>query len=169
MSSLNLNYKSDTNSSKDALKVTGFAGTVWKYSDSLDFNFGVAFLGRDDLPVVAGPGFDWRPNESWRFMLRAPIARIEYTLVQGKSTGTTRLYGDIRMAGGTYAVERDNGSDDQLTLSKFPISFGVEHTTDWGSLYGELGYAIGREVNYERGGEDENLDNATRIAFGIRF
>jgi hypothetical protein len=167
--SLNVNYISDMKSSKDAIKVTGFAGTVWKYSDNLDLNFGVAFLGRDDLPLVAGPGFDWRPNDSWRFLLRTPIARVEYSLNNRNKFGRTLLYSDIRMIGGSYAVKRENGSRDLLTMSEFPISLGLEHSTKWGSFYGEVGYVMGREVNYERGGEDQNLDNVIKIAIGVNF
>lgn len=165
----NVGLQSDLDTTEDALRFTAFGVVDYKVNERLTLNFSVAFLDREDLAIAAGPGLDWRPNDNWRVLLRPPQARVSRRLTGQRGAYGSFAYVGVGFGGGSYAVERDDGTDDVITIAEIPLRAGVEKVHRDGRLFAEVGWVIGRRVEYESGGEDENLANGFVVRAGMAF
>lgn len=165
----NVSLQSDLDTLKDAYRFTAAGIIDYKVNDKLTLNFSVAFLDREDLAIAAGPGLDWRPNTNWRVLVRPPNARISRRIAGDPGMYGTFVYAGAGFGGGSYAVERDDGSDDVITIREIPLRLGIEKVHRNGRIFAEAGWVIGRDIEYEDGGEDENLDDGFMVRAGVTF
>lgn len=167
---VNINYQGDGQATSDVVNLSGVAMAQWQKSDQVQWMFGVAVTGIDDLPVLPIVGVSWKPNEDWEVSLGVPQTRIAHRVRWFGPLHETWLYtGLLGAGGGTFAVERPSGIDDRLTISEFPLALGLERRGDHAKCFLEVGVVAGRELEYEVSGEKEALREGYFSRAGLRY
>jgi hypothetical protein len=162
---------SDFQSTEDALRVTGRALATWQWvPEQLTLLFGVVYLDRNDVSVLPGVGLIWTPTPDYRLDIVFPRPKLARRLVFLPRVREDWVYLSGRLGGRTWAVERQSGLPDQLTLRDYRLSLGWERILDGGSgMFAELGYVFGRELEYEAQPFDASFDDAVMVHGGITY
>ena len=162
---------SDFRTSRDAIRITGRALATWEwFPERLSLVFGVVYLDRNDLPVLPGAGLIWTPNPDWRLDLIFPRPRLARRLMFLPRQREDWVYLGGSLGGRTWAVERESGVSDQLTLSDYRLYLGWERIRDGGSgWFVEGGYVFWRELEYEVSPLTRSISDAVMIRGGFTF
>jgi hypothetical protein len=162
---------SDFQTSQDAMRITGRALATWQWvPERLSLIFGVVYLDRNDLPVLPGAGLIWTPNPDWRLDVIFPRPKLARRLVFIPREREDWVYLSGSLGGRTWAVERQPGIPDQLTLRDYRLSLGWERIVEGGGgLFVEAGYVFGRELEYEIAPIAQSFDDAFIIRGGISY
>lgn len=163
--------RSDFEATDDAVRVFGLGLLTYSLiPKKLDASVGVVYLDRDDIPILPALGITWTPKPWWQFDLNFPRPRIAYRTDKDGGFSENWVYTGVALGGNTWAVERANGTNDVLTLRDYQWVFGWEHLREGGrGLFAETGFAFGRSLEYERGGEEVDFDNALFVRLGINL
>ena len=124
---------SDLQTSQDAIRITGRALATWQWvPDRLSLLFGVVYLDRNDISMLPAAGLIWTPNPDWRMDLIFPRPKLarRLTFLPRQREDWAYLGGSI--GGRTWAVERQSGLADQLTLRDYRLYLGWERIVDGG-------------------------------------
>ena len=161
-------------SADEGFRVTGYGAAQWTRSGTQKFVLGVAYIDRqtsDFLPIC---GMIWTPSDDVQFDLVFPHPRIGRRIYL---TGTFLdddvedwIYMAAELGGGTWAVRRDAGFDDQVDYSDYRIFFGVERK-QIGRLDSrlEIGYVFGRKLRYESSTPRLKPDGTVMIRGGLTY
>lgn len=162
---------SDFQTSQDALRITGRALATWQWvPERLSLLFGVVYLDRNDLPVLPGVGLIWTPSPDWRLDVIFPRPKLARRLVFLPRQREDWAYLGGSLGGRTWAVERQLGVSDQLTLRDYRLYLGWERILEGGSgLFVEAGYVFGREMEYEGVSLSQSFNDAFVIRGGVTF
>jgi len=162
---------SDFQTSQDALRITGRALATWQWvPERLSLLFGVVYLDRNDLPVLPGVGLIWTPTPDWRLDLIFPRPKLARRLVFLPRQREDWVYLGGSLGGRTWAVERQPGVTDQLTLRDYRLYLGWERIVEGGGgLFVEAGYVFGRELEYELLPLTQSFDDALMIRGGVTY
>ncbi len=162
---------SDFQSTDDALRVTGRAFATWQWvPERLTLLFGVVYLDRDDLAILPGVGLIWTPTPDYRLDVIFPRPKLARRLVFVPREREDWVYLSGKLGGRTWAVERESGLPDQLTLRDYRLDLGWERIIDGGSgVFAEIGYVFGRELEYESTSTGISFDDAVMIRGGITY
>ena len=162
---------SDFQTSQDALRITGRALATWQWvPERLTLLFGVVYLDRNDLPVLPGVGLIWTPSPDWRLDVIFPRPKLARRLVFLPRQREDWAYLGGSLGGRTWAVERQPGVSDQLTLRDYRLYLGWERILEGGSgLSVEAGYVFGREMEYEGVSLSQSFNDAFVIRGGVTF
>lgn len=157
MASVNVGVFSDDYSfdDSDALRPNGSVVAIYSASPTLQWVFGVAYLNRDDIPIIPAVGVIIDRGDV-RYELSAPRPRIVWR--RPSAAGEERsFYLAGELGGGAWAVRRDSGVTETLNLSRFGLLAGCETAVvgGWKRRY-EFGYVFGQEIEYAD--SDETLD-----------
>jgi len=143
-------YFSDFEGDHDkAFRLTGKA--LWIYDarpDELQLVVGVLYLNRDNVRLLPAGGAIWCPADWAKFELIFPKPKlaIRYNVGQGFEDWG---FVTAEFGGNTWAIERESGLSDQVTLLDYRILGGIERKLDGGAGYRlEAGYVFGRSVEY---------------------
>lgn len=142
---INTDYQ---NLSSDAFRTTGAGMMIFMPSPEVQWMFGVVYLNRDDVKILPAVGLNWSPNERTKWELTFPRPRY---LRQLSCNENSERWGYLaaEFGGGTWAVERNDGTNDLLTLRDYRLLIGSEtRYREQRSLFWEGGLVIGREINY---------------------
>ena len=163
--------RSDFEATDDAVRVFGLGLLTYSLiPKKLDASVGVVYLDRDDIPILPALGVTWTPKPWWLFDLNFPRPRIAYRTAKDGAYSESWVYTGVALGGNTWAVQRANGTEDVLTLRDFQWVFGWEHLRQGGrGLFAETGVSFGRALEYERGGEEVDFDNAMFVRLGINL
>jgi len=162
--------RSDFTTNDGAVRLFGLGLVNWQKSDALMCSAGVLYLGRADLPLLPVFGFTYQPSPTWRFEAMMPRPRIAHRL--WKQGGEAEGWGffSASIGGNTWAVTRENGQSDLLTLSEIRLFGGYEVLRPGGRGYViEAGLALGRKIEYERPLTNVSLNNGVFIQAGWQF
>jgi hypothetical protein len=162
---------SDFATSDDAFRITGRALATWQWvPEELSLVFGVVYLDRNDLPILPGAGLIWTPNPDWRLDLIFPRPKLARRLVFVPGEREDWVYLGGTLGGRTWAVERQSGVSDQLTLRDYRLFLGWERILEGGSgLSIEAGYVFGRELEYESSPSTLSFGDAVMIRGGVTY
>ncbi len=136
------------NLSSEAWRTTGAGMLIFMPSPEVQWMFGVVYLNRDDVKLLPAVGLNWSPNERTKWELTFPRPRY---LRQLSCNENSERWGYLaaEFGGGTWAVERADGTNDLLTLRDYRLLIGSEiRYQEQRSLFWEGGLVIGREINY---------------------
>lgn len=164
--------RTDFKSEESGFRMFGLALAQWNWvPEILQVSIGAVYLGRQDLPaVLPAVGLVWTPTPQWKYDLLFPRPKISYQLWKEGCRAETWAYLSSDLGGNTWSVERTDGSDDVLSMKDYRLLLGVERVVEGGGgLFIETGYAFGRKLHYEVGGERANLSDAWVIQAGLRF
>ena len=162
---------SDFRTNQDTIRITGRALATWQWvPERLSLVFGVVYLDRNDLPVLPGAGLIWTPNPDWRLDLIFPRPKLGRRLMFVPRQREDWVYLGGSLGGRTWAVERNPGVADQLTLRDYRLYFGWERIRDGGSgWFVEGGYVFGRELEYEVSPFTRSIGDAVMIRGGFTY
>lgn len=165
------------NNSSDAWQVRGGGFALYRPNDRWSFAFGVLATGRDDLPVLPAIGAIWEPSRAIIVNLTMPTPRVSFLL---RETVTRQHWGYIggAISGGTWAFDRVGGIRERLSYNEFRLALGWESgpprlpgsfRPSGKTVGAEIGYAFGREFEFDSGAPDVDFDDAVMFRTQIRF
>lgn len=160
-------------SSDDAFRVTGYGAAQWTRSETQKFVFGVAYIDRQTTDLLPICGIIWTPHDGVRFDLVFPHPRIGRRIYLPGHYGEDVqhwIYMAAELGGGTWAVRRTAGFDDQVDYSDYRIFFGIERKAP-GRLDSrfEIGYVFNREVRYESATPRIEPDGTVMVRGGLTY
>lgn len=162
--------RSDFTTSDQAFRVFGLALMNWKCRSDLTVSLGAVYFDRADFNLLPAFGLVWTPTPEWKIDATMPRPRVFHRLWKqgGEAEGWAYLGGSI--GGNTWAVTRDSGLTDELTIRDFRVLGGYEvlEKGNRGHFF-EAGIALGRRVEYERAESELDLDAGIYLDAGIKF
>ncbi len=163
--------RSDLSTSRDAFRVFALGLLNWEaVPDRLTLSGGAVFLGRADLPVLPAVGLTWTPTRRTALELRFPQSRLAYRLAKDGSRSERWTYAAIGLGGNTWAVTRDAGTKDELSLRDIRLTWGLEsRRSGGGGAFIETGVALQRRFEYESDSSQVDLGNAWLLQAGWRY
>ena len=109
------------------------------------------------------------PTPSTRYEVVLPRPKFAHRLSRTEDCETWAYLGG-QLGGGSFAVRRDGGMADKLTLRDFRIYFGWEQVRrGGGGLFAELGYVFNRTIEYANFDEEYEFDDALMLRLGLRM
>ena len=143
--------RSDFSTGDEAFRIFGLALWTWQWiPDELTLSFGAVALGRNDLPALPALGLTWTPDPRTKLEIGLPRSRFAYQIAKDGTRSETWSYLTGAIGGNTWAVTRQSGQTDELSLRDLRAMVGVEHVIDGGGgWYAEAGYAFARTLEYE--------------------
>ena len=163
--------RSDLTTDERAFRVFALALVNWDYiPDRLLLSGGAVFLGRADLPVLPAVGVTWTPTATTQLDLQFPNSRLSHRLAKAGGDSETWMFLSAGLGGNTWAVTRQSGQVDELSLRDYRFTAGLEKRLDGGGgWFVESGIAVGRSVEYERNQTERRVDGALLIQAGWRY
>ena len=163
--------RSDFTTSENAFRVFGLGLLTWQaVPDRLALSFGAVYLGRADLPVLPAVGLQWTPNVRTKLDLRFPESRLAWRLAKDGANSETWAYVSAGLGGNTWAVTRNDGTNDELSLREIRLLVGAEHLLHGGGrLFFETGLAVNRRLEYEAAEFEQTFGNAMVIQGGWSY
>lgn len=119
--------------------------------------FGAESLDRDDVSVLPVAGIVWRPNDDVVCELVFPRPKLQTRISDERS-----VYIAGELGGGTWAIERDNQTNDNATYRDFRLLLGLVNLEDTDSSI-EIGWSFGRKLSYRSGFGDYHPDDTLLI------
>ncbi len=162
--------RSDFTTSENAFRVFGLALMNWKCRSDVTVSLGAVYFDRADFNLLPAFGIVWTPTPEWKFDATMPRPRIFHRLWKqgGDAEGWAYLGGSI--GGNTWAVTRESGVTDELTIRDFRVMGGYEVLENGNrGHFVEGGVAFGRTVEYERSASELDLDAGLYFDAGIKF
>lgn len=163
--------RSDLTTSDEAFRVFALGLLNWKcVPNRLTLSAGVVMLGRADLPILPAVGVAWTPNRRTKLDLRFPVTKFSYRIAKHGGWSEAWAYASGGIGGNTWAVTRNTGQTDELSLRDYRLSLGVERLVNGGGgCFVELGVALGRRLEYERDNTELKFDDALLLSGGWRY
>lgn len=157
----------------DALRVLGKGLVNFRLTPAATVKLGVYYLDRVDWKLIPAGGVLYQPNPFTRFDIFFPQPKFaKYWRTLGTQDVWWYLAGDY--GGGSWAVEREDGSEDQVDINELQAIFGFE----WGrsdqirtgrrTAFAEIGYVFDRELVY-RNFPSQNLALDDGFMFRLGF
>jgi hypothetical protein len=171
------NATDGNNNTSDAWQFRGGVFAMYSPSEQWTWTFGAIALGRNDIPVVPAIGLIYQPNPTLRFDLAFPRPRASFLLTDN---GQRQHWGYIGagLNGGTWAYQRNSGTNDQLTYRAWQLVLGWESKPrpepgmpfTRGRKFGaEIGYAFAREFEFETEVADIQLGDTIILRATMSF
>lgn len=135
-----------------AMRITGRGIARWDISPGvLQAMLGIEYLDRDDISLLPVAGLIWTPSDAYRFDLVFPKPKLAM-LLSYCDTSEDWAYLAAEFGGGSWAIQRTSGAEDQVAIRDYRLMVGWERKFDRGAgLRFEIGYVFGREVEYGSG------------------
>lgn len=164
---------SDFEATDGAIRIFGYGAAKYQWKPTTQLMFGVAYLDRADITVLPMAGLIWTPNEDTRLDLTFPKPRLAKRIHWDGSWAPGAehwVYLASELGGGTYAVRRPAGFDDEMTLRDFRVVLGIERKTDCGlGGHAEIGYVFGREIEFERDITEFQPSDTVLLRVGVSY
>lgn len=124
---------------------------------------GLEILDRDDISVLPVAGVLWKPHPELLFELVFPRPSI-----QMKLDSDTAMYFAGELGGGTWAIQRDNTLNDNVTYRDLRVLWGIQDFDDDDTTW-EIGWAFDRSLEYRSGQGDTDFGGAFLMRWHKRF
>jgi hypothetical protein len=130
---------------------------------------GVLYLPRSDFRLIPAGGLMWSPWDDVQLDLIFPIPRVAYRLSHNERLERW-LYLAGEFGGGTWSIERVDGTTDALTLWDLRLIAGYERKRDGGGgLRFEVGYVFGRRLEYDSATPDVIFPDTVMLRSRLAF
>ena len=175
---INARYASDLqNTGSQAWQIRGGGFGVYRPNDRWSIAIGALATGRSDIPVLPAAGFIFEPSDRLKLNLMMPEPRISWWLYEQEGRQLWAYLGG-GIGGGNWAVSRPGELFDRLNYREWRLVAGWEwkpvqvrgQFRPVGQVFlFEVGYALGREINFKSGAPDIELGDAFLVRSGFRF
>lgn len=153
-------------SAKEGIRFPSHLVTYWRVTPTTQAIAGVDYLDWDDLPLLPVFGLIWTPHDDFRLDLTFPRPRAALRIMETSSW----IYLAGEPSGGTWAIERGNTTDDNVTYRDQRFLFGIEKVDADGSSNAlELGYVFDRRLRYRSGVGDYSPRESLVVRLVGRF
>ena len=163
-------YSDFDNTSSDAIRLTGkFLG--WRRVNPYTVaKLGIEYLDRVDVKILPAVGLYLTPNPDLKLDLYFPKSKLSHRLPNFRNLEAWGYVG-AEYGGGSWAIERADGSNDQVDINDVRAYLGVEWITPRRNIgYLEFGYAFNRELVFRSDALDQlQLEDTLLISTGIAF
>lgn len=157
------------NKSADAFRLPGRAIALWNATEELQLAFGVIYFDREDLKALPAAGLIWTPNDDYKVEVLFPRPRVMRKISED-ACQTRWIYAGGEFGGGSWAINRADGTPDVVTYSVLRFLVGYEAKKQDGfSPRIEAGYLFNRSIEYKSGVGDYDPDSAFMLRFGGSF
>ncbi|MCA9024977.1 MAG: hypothetical protein KDA86_07170 [Planctomycetaceae bacterium] len=157
------------NTTGDAIRIVGRAVGYYRWSPDLQLAIGAAYLDRQDVAALPVAGLVWTPTQDDRVELLIPRPRFAHRFRNDPSQERW-IYVAGEFGGGSWGIERTNGTNDIATYRDFRLITGIEFKfTDRSDWRVEGGYVFGREVEYLSNVGNYQPRNTTMIRAALTF
>ncbi len=157
----------------EAFRIPGHLGLRYQWSPWHDFYLGVLFLDREDVNFLPLGGVVWKPHEDLKIELLFPRPRIAWRAFTQNHLLDCRehwFYIVSEFGGGSWAVQRLNGTEDTITLRDFRLLLGWEGLVQDGlDLKFEVAYVFGRSLEYSNTAEEIKPNDTVMLRFGFGY
>lgn len=150
-----------------ARKGVRFPGHVVGYKElmpNLVSVLGIEVLDRDDISVLPVGGLVWSPHKDLIFECVFPRPRIAMRLQDDSA-----LYFGGELGGGTWAIQRDNANNDNVTYRDLRVVWGIEKYGNDSDSSTEIGWAFDRSLEYRSGLGNTDFDGAYILRWHTHF
>jgi len=162
--------RSDFTTSDEAFRLFGLGVVSWKVRRDLEVMLGAVYLDRADLGILPVVGATWTPTPEWKLELTLPRPRLSRRMWKQGALAEAWVYLGGEFAGNTWAVSRASGTTDELSLGGVDVFLGYEWIRAGNrGLVAETGFRFARELEYERSGEEFDLDDGVFLRGGWQF
>ena len=142
-------------SSRHGIRFPGHAVAYHAWTPRFVSVLGVESFDRDDISVLPVAGIVWRPDDDFICELIFPRPKLSVQLDGGRT-----LYISGEVGGGTWAVERVDRTDDNVTYGDLRVAVGIQDSNDRDGSVLEIGWAFDRLLEYRSGRGDYEPDDA---------
>lgn len=162
-------YTDYENVGSDAFRMTGRVLALWTCSPQFQAAFGFIYLDREDILALPAVGAIWTPNDDYKVELLFPRPRVMKKLA-ASGDKTRWIYVGGEFGGGSWAIDRADGTADVFTYSALRFLVGYEVKQPRGfSPRVEAGYIFNRQVEYKSEIGDYDPNSAFMVRFGGAF
>lgn len=159
----------------DSLRVMGRGIGRVRLTPRATLKLGVLYLDRNRVKLLPAGGLLWQPNPETRFDLFFPEPKLAHYL-STVGTADTWWYVGGYYGGGSWTVERTNGTNDSIDINDLRLVLGLE----WGRNdqmregrrvgFLEVGYVFDRELRYKTSPMDNlRLQDTVMVRAGFGF
>jgi len=168
---LSPSVRGDAESLDERVRLFGMAMLTWECRpDELQFSFGAAYTGRDDIPILPMAGMQWTPTEEWQIGIGLPSPRIARRVWVDDEGLAAWVYVTGGLGGGTWDIRRADGRSDELSIREYRAVIGGELGQGMQrKLFVETGLSFGRKLEYETGGETIEFGEGIFLQAGWNF
>ena len=163
-------YSDYDNFSSDALRVTGRLVGWQRINEYTVGKFGVEYFDRVRVKLLPVAGVFLSPNPDIKFDLAFPRSKLALR-VPNVANREVWTYVGGEYGGGSWAIERIDGSDDQVDINDVRAFIGVEWIGPRRVTgFFDFGYAFERELVYRENPNDNlELRDTFMIRSGLAF
>jgi len=130
---------------------------------------GVLYLNRDDIRLLPAGGLTWTPNDDIRYELLFPRPKLAHRISFTHSSEDW-VYVAGEFGGNSFAILRDSGLHDKVTLRDMRFLVGWERKRNGGAgIRFEVGYVFARSIEFTSGTPDVEPDPTVLLRAGIAF
>ncbi len=135
--------------------------------------FGVAYLDREDVPILPVGGLLWYPHPDLKIELAVPRPRIARRIYwQGAFTDDVQDWAYVagEFGGGTWAIRRVDGTNDLFTYRDYRLILGLQRKAIRGlDANLELGYVFSRAIEYAGTSPDVHPSDTLMLRLGFTY
>ncbi len=166
-------YSDFLQSQSQALRITGHVVVAWKWSPVLTFVLGGTYLDRPDVPFLPVCGLTWTPNPDVKYDLVFPKPKISHRVYFCGAYGEDVqdwVYIGGELGGGTWAIERADGSGDLYSYQDIRVFLGVERKAfRMVSPRFEVGFVFGRKITLDQAAIDVLPPDTLMLRGGLTY
>lgn len=163
-------YSDYENLSSDSFRITGRLLGWQRINSYIVGKLGVEYLDRVRIKILPAVGLFFSPNPDMKFDLYFPRTKLAHRL---PNVGDFEAWGYVggEYGGGSWAIERIDGSDDQVDINDVRAYAGIEWIGPRRATgFVDFGYAFERELVYRSNPLDDlNLQDTLFVRTGIAF
>jgi len=154
----------------DAIRIQGRGLASYTFSPATQVMFGVVYLDREDIQILPAAGLVHSFYDDLRLELVFPKPRLVARLFQPVSGPEYWGYIGGELGGGSWAIEREDGSADVITYRDLRLITGVEIKRSKQKLvFFEVGFLFNREFEFESGIGDFDAPETVMLRAGAAF
>mgnify|MGYP006908237061 FL=1 len=153
----------------DAVYFDGYGVVFWQWNPQVTWALGAMYWDRVHDYVLPYAGVLYTPDQYWEFRLVFPQPRVTYFL------GTPYGVATWVYAGAEYHIEsyyvdlHFAGRDERVEYKDWRVYGGMRWEAGQYVTFLEAGAAIDREVDFQRVGNDFNVDSGFFARAGLRW
>ncbi len=150
-------------SARQGIRFPGHVVSYYEWRPWLVTVLGAEALDRDDISVLPVAGWVWRPKDNVVYELVFPRPKIHF-----RTGSSNSMYLSGELGGGTWAIERDTATNDNVTYRDLRLLLGFIDFDDHNAAL-ELGWAFARKLQYRSGFGDYRPDDTFVLRFRSHF